>query len=236
MKFRALVGVPLFAAALMLTSAAFAQIPPPGAIYTLSVSHPGAISMTESLFTTSFVADNASEYVSFAFREIPAFWALDDTSVIVSGGFTQLLADPGFESATVGQNIPTGWSRWIQPIDVSFIGLIVSNTASGNCSADTPTHGGTQFWCDGSVEGYDALYQHLTGLTPGLSYNVSWYLGHNTGAAPSPPGIDMLIYAGDTLPVGTVQVGVPEPASLALMGLSMAALGIMLARRRRKAA
>ena len=111
MKFRALVGVSLFAAALMLTSAAFAQTPPPGAIYTLSVSHPGAISMTESLFTTSFVADNASEYVSFAFREIPAFWALDDTSVIVSGGFTQLLADPGFESATVGQNIPTGWSR-----------------------------------------------------------------------------------------------------------------------------
>jgi hypothetical protein len=235
MKFRALVCVSLFAAALMLTPAAFAQTPPAGAIYTLSVSHPGAVSTTESLFTTSFVADNASEFVSFAFREIPAYWALDDTSVIRSGDLTltNLLADPGFESATVGQNVPTGWNRWIQPIDVSAIGVVVSNSSSGGCATDTPTHGGSQFWCDGSVEGYDAVYQQLTTLTVGATYNVSWYLGHDTGAAPSAPGIDMLVYAGDSIPVGTVPVGTPEPASVALMGLSMAALGIMLARRRK---
>jgi len=227
--------VPLFVSALVLPVGLFAQNPPPGAIFDLATAHPGAVTQAESLFTTSFIADNSIEFVSFAFREVPAYWAFDDAAVILNGGSTNLLANPGFESATVGQNIPTGWNRWIQPIDVSAIGVVVSNTNSGGCGTDTPTHGGTQFWCDGSVEGYDAVYQQLSGLTVGSTYNISFWLGHSTGAAPSAPGIDMLVYAGDQIPVGTVQIGTPEPAAFALSGLGLAALGAMIARRRRTA-
>jgi len=208
-----------------------AQLPPPGSIYDLATAHPGAVSTTETLFTTSFTADMSQTYVSFAFREIPAYWALDDTSVTLMGSSTNLLADPGFESATVGQNIPTGWGRWIQPIDVSAIGVVVSNSAAGGCGTDVPTHGGTQFWCDGSVEGYDAVYQLLP-TTVGATYNINWYLGHDTGGPPSAPGIDMLVYATDTLPIGTVPLGTPEPGTLSLIGAGILAIGIALRKRR----
>jgi hypothetical protein len=109
MKHVVLASCLLCAAAFMVPSNILAQTPPPGAIYDLAISNPGAVSQTETLFTTSFVADASQTYVSFAFREVPNFWALDDTSVTLMGTSTNLLADPGFESATVGQNIPTGW-------------------------------------------------------------------------------------------------------------------------------
>ncbi len=221
----------LFGLAVMSPSNARAQNPPPGAIYDLATAHPGAVSATETLFTTSFVADMPQTYVSYAFREIPAYWALDDASVTLHLSSTNLLADPGFESATVGQNIPTGWGRWIQPIDVSAIGVVVNNTGPGGCGSDTPTHGGVQFWCDGSVEGYDAVYQVIP-TTVGSTYDISWYLGHDTGQPPTAPGIDMLVYATDALPVGTIPLGTPEPASLALMGVGLGIVGFALRRRR----
>jgi hypothetical protein len=232
MKFGKLASLVLCVAVLMLPSAILAQNPPPGAIFDLATSHPGTVSPAEIPFSTSFVADNTAEFVSFAFREVPNFWGFDDASVVLMGGSTNLLADPGFESATVGQNIPTGWNRWIQPVDVSFIGVIVSNASSGDCPSVVPTHGGNNFWCDGSVEGYDALYQHLTGLTVGDTYNINWFLGHQDGGAPSAPGIDMLVYAGDNLPTGTIPLGTPEPGTLSLIGAGVLAIGLIRCRRR----
>src|SRR5205823_13232888 len=135
---------------------------------------------------------------------------------------------PGLETATIGQNIPTGWNRWITPEDVSFIGLVVGANG-GNCAPNTP-HGGTQQWCDGSVEGYDALYQALP-TTVGSTYNISWWLGDNSGGQ-TRPTINMLVYATNGLPTGTQPVGVPEPATFLLMGFGM--IGVALVRRRRR--
>lgn len=204
-----------------------AQNAPPGALFDLQATHPLTLSDYEK-FSFSFVAGVANTTVSFAFREVPAFFAFDDVSVVLDGTTTNLLANPGFETATVGQTTPTSWGRFIQPIDVSAIGQVASNASPYGC-APNGAHGGTQFWCDGSVEGYDGLFQTVA-TTIGATYTVSFWLGDNAGVPPTVPEIDMLGYAQDGLPVGTIPV--PEPETYALMLAGLGALGF--AARRRK--
>jgi hypothetical protein len=209
----------VFAGAVAPSAAATLGDPPAGAIFDL-------VNVTTSLtsyqmFTTSFVAAVPLTTISFAFREQPAFFAFDDASITGPGvsGFV----NPGFESATIGQNIPTGWNRWITPEDVSFVGL-VTGADGGNCSPNTP-HGGTQQWCDGSVQGYDALYQTIA-TTVGSTYQISFWLGDNSGGQTAPT-IDMLVYATDGLPTGTIPLGTPEPASFLLMGLGIIGVAVL---------
>ena len=235
-KFAALL---LCIAALIIPSTLFAQDAPPGAIFNLDTVQTTPLTSYQH-FTTSFVADNSSEFVSFAFREAPDWFAFDDASVIVQGGSTNLLSDPGFESASQGQNCnhenslgcPAGWGAWIQAVDTSAIGQV--NTSAGSCSPNG-AHSGTNFWCDGSVQGYDAVYQQLMGLTPGSTYNVSFWLGDNSGVTPNQASegsqIDMLVYAGDALPIGSIPLGTPEPATFVLVGLGMLGVGFLRARK-----
>jgi hypothetical protein len=214
-------------AALFVPSKANAQTPPPGAIFDLAVTHPTPLSSTVyQQFSTTFVATATSEYVSFAFREVPAYFGFDDVSVVLQGGTTNLLADPGFESdtsANVGTNFPVGWSRWIQAVDTSAIGVVAG--AGNNTSCSGP-HTGSFFWCDGSVEGYDALYQLVTGLTPGSTYVVTFWLTDNSDEAITNPTIDLLVYAGPTLPTGAVTIGT-TPTAPAPKGLYLVLLGLM---------
>jgi hypothetical protein len=241
----------VLAIAVVAPSIARAQAAPAGWIWDVNSVNPGTVgSYTD--FTTSFVADNTSEYVSFAFRETPAFWAFDDPSVVngTTGSSLNLLADPTFAGSTYGQNCdhgnslgcPPGWGAWIEAVDVSFIGQIATSTSPYDCPIGPST--GTNFWCDGSVQGYDALYQDLTGLIVGDTYDISFYLQDNSGQSTTSATsanctvsgdscIDALVYAGDSLPIGSIPIGAtPEPSSFIMLGTGM--FGLVTAYRGRR--
>jgi PEP-CTERM motif len=119
----------------------------------------------------------------------------------------------------VGTPNPAGWGQWGQPPAPSFAG-VVAGPGGSSCNPNG-AFGGSNFWCDGAVEGYDGLWQKIA-TTPGATYDVSFYLGDNSGQAPYNPGIDMFVYAGDSLPAGTENL--PEPSSLVLMGSGVLAM------------
>src|ERR1035437_72019 len=73
--------------------------PPPGAILDLAGQ---AVPNAYTNYSVNFTATQASTVITFAFRHDPGYFALDDASVTLFGGGSNLLLNGGFEAGASG--------------------------------------------------------------------------------------------------------------------------------------
>ena len=187
---------------------------------------------TYTQYTTSFIAHTTSTDISFAFREDPAFLSLDDVFVTTGGG-PNLLTNGGFEDGILGDNAPVGWT-YLNTFGAGAAGVV---------STSSP-HSGSNSYTDGAIQAYDAITQAIA-TSLGAQYDISFWLtdngplttfshlstnGNTTGTGGN--GIDLLVYAGDTVPVAAT----PLPAAFPLFASGLGVMGWFARRKKRKAA
>ena len=176
--------------------------PPPNAILNLN-GQPLPTAYTQ--YTATFTATSTSTYVTFSFRDDPAFIYFSNVSMVdKTASGPNLLADSNFASGTTGWNV-------INPFGAAYSGTV-------QCGGVGQGGAGCA-WYDGSVQAYDSLSQLLT-TVPGHVYLISFY-GSETSA--SHHTYSTLSTNGTTTGIGgngidiTINVG-PQPAYQNLNG------------------
>ncbi len=241
-------GLPYLAALALIAVAgsAFANPCPPGLPPTNCAPPVGAtvfdlngdpIPHTYTEYSANFVAAGSSTVLSFAFREDPAFWSMDNVSVS-SGGGPNLVSDGNFANSSL--------SPWVYTNNYGV------SEATGVLSSACGPGGTGNCWYDGSVQGYDGLNQTISTVT-GQTYTLSFWLTDNSSLTTAlrlstngdvsdtgGNGADVLAYAGVGVPVeggGTTSVPEIDPASItSAMTLLFGGLVVLRGRKFRRQA
>ena len=121
-------------------------------------------------YTYSYTATLAQTYITFEFRQDPAYWGLDDISVKNSGG-TNLVGNGGFETGDL-----TDWTLiGTQGLDAA------GEVSSGSPGTSTEnSHSGSYFFSDGAVGGVDGIYQSFNTVV-GQTYTANFWLANDGG-------------------------------------------------------
>lgn len=199
------------------------QSPPSGnVIYSLTGQ---TISRAYQTATINFTPTGTTTSLSFAFREDPAFLELANVVLVDSTTSSGNLLTNGDFSLGLGASAPPGWT-YLNTFGAAAGGRVLSGCGllGGNC------------YFDGAVGAYDAITQS-TSTTLGDIYTLNFQYADTYGFGTyqplndsSGPGIDMFVYAG-ALPTRVV----PEPGSLAMLGLGVIMIGLLGFAARRRA-
>ena len=224
------VGLSLAGLLLMLPRQAKAQnLPPPvGAILDLAGQ---TIPNGYAQYSVDFLATLTNTDITFAFRNDPYFTAMDDVVVQdLTNPSGNIILNGGFETGDL-----TDWT-YSNSFGVTFGGVV---NGPGLCANLLPANSGSYEWCDGAVQGYDAIDQTIP-TTIGDQYQISFWMDVSPNGGlfqqlstngditdNQGNGIDTLVYAQAGLPPAAV----PEPASLFLMGTGLLACASALRRK-----
>jgi hypothetical protein len=239
MKF-ALLTTSLLTMAAVLSAGPINQGPPAGSILDLGGTAIPA-SGTVQQYTINFTATLANTTLTFAIREDPGFISLENTTLLdVTTGNTPVASylNGDFSGGTYTSNgnasTPVDWV-FSNVFGASFSGVV---DGSANCAT-----GAANCWYDGSVQAYDEISQTFATVV-GQTYHLSFFVGDNGGLTTFSDlstngdtvdtggnGDDVLVYAQGTIP----NLNAPEPATYGLVGLGLVGVGVIRARRSRKA-
>jgi hypothetical protein len=120
-----------------------------------------------------------ANYVGFAFRQDPAYWAFGNVGLVASGSSTNLITNPLFVTGGAipngsGLQAPANWGVWYQNNTVpSAAGSWYAPGTGWNGTTTNVNTSTAGSWIDGAVGSFDGIYQGVN-LTSGVSYTLSF--------------------------------------------------------------